>query len=719
MTEPSDAHRYDVEATADLTDTGTRVLKEGETFAVFNRSGEIQSHPKTELGVFHAGTRHLSSFTLTLGDQRLLLLNSDVGRDNVLLTVDLMNPELVSGEEIIHHGTLHAVRHQFLRGGVLHQRLVVTSYAPVTVTLPLTIFFDADFSDIFEVRGTERKKRGRILPGHTTESTVTLCYLGLDDVERRTIVSFSITPDQLDTKHARFATSIPPHGRYELEIAVECLERADKLSKQPNYDQALQETRDILRRLELSDTRIHSSNELMNVWLNRSLADLRMMETIKETGRYPYAGVPWFSTSFGRDGILTALQALWVSPDLARGVLTFLASTQAQALDAASDAEPGKIVHETRDGEMARLNEIPFGRYYGSVDSTPLFLMLAAAYFDASGDLVFMRELWPHLVLGLRWIDEYGDRDGDGFVEYARQTEQGLQQQGWKDSHDSVFHADGSDAKGPIALCEVQGYVYAAKQGLAEVAEALGEPDVAERLKKEAAILRKNFDLAFWCENINSYALALDGQKKQCAVSTSNAGHCLFTGIAFDDKAGRVAQTLLSEELFSGWGIRTLSTRERRYNPMAYHNGSIWPHDNAVVADGLARYGYKDEATRIFSGMFDTSLHVDLHRLPELFCGFPKGQAGPTLYPVACAPQAWAAAAVCLLLRAALGLRVDARNNRIELHQPRLPAFLERLDVTGLRVGSDAIDLEFSRREDDVVVNVLARSGAISVAILK
>ena len=464
---------------------------------------------------------------------------------------------------------------------------------------------------------------------------------------------------------------------------------------------------------------IFTSNEQFNDWLNRSLADLNMMRTDMNSGAYPYAGVPWFCTAFGRDGIITALACLSFNTVFARGVLAYLAATQAEEVSADQDAEPGKVLHEARDGEMAIVGEVPFHRYYGSVDATPLFVVLAGAYYERTGDLAFLRSLWPHVVRALEWIDRYGDRDGDGFVEYARQSCHGLINQGWKDSEDAVFHADGSLAQGPIALCEVQGYVYAAKRAAAGLAAALGDADRARTLNEAADALRDRFETLFWCEELSTYALALDGDKQPCRVRTSNAGHCLFTGIATPDRARRVAATLMSEASFSGWGVRTVAAGDARYNPMSYHNGSVWPHDNALIAAGFARYGLMDEAARIFTGLFDASIFVDLHRLPELFCGFPRrpGEA-PTLYPVACSPQTWASAAVFLLLESCLGLRVQGSERRVLLSHPFLPPSLEQVTIRSLRLDDASIDLVATRHgEGDVSINVVRRKGEPEVIV--
>lgn len=704
-------------ATSSLADDRTRVLKHGETFAVFDRHGDIRQVGLGVQGIYHEGTRFLSRLELRLGKDRPLLLSSTVKDDNALLAVDLTNPDSYTsnGEISIPRGTIHISRTMFLWETRCYERLRLLNYGLVPISFSFSLLLEADFADIFEVRGTKRSRRGRRIDDFAEGGTIVLTYEGLDQVIRRTRLEFSLPPSEVSGTEARFEVGLQPKAELMLFLTVSC-ESVGAAPARLSYQSAFAEAGRALKHAKGRDCDIYTSNEGFNDWLNRSLDDLHMMITATPSGPYPYAGVPWYSTPFGRDGLITAFEALWVNPRLAQGVLSYLAATQAKEEIPEQDAEPGKILHEARSGEMATLGEIPFGRYYGSVDSTPLFIMLAGAYYEHTGDLDFIASIWPNIQLALKWIDKYGDADGDGFVEYARHSPQGLVHQGWKDSKDSVFHADGTLAEAPIALCEVQAYVYAAKRAAATIASALGQPELAAELWQQTHTLQQRFEQVFWCEELATYILALDGHKQPCRVRTSNAGHCLLTGIARRDRAWRTAQTLLGDDSFSGWGIRTVCALEARYNPMSYHNGSVWPHDNALIAWGMARYGFKDAVLKILTGLFDASLFVDLHRLPELFCGFRRrpGQS-PTLYPVACSPQAWAAASVFLLLQACLGLSVKGRENRLVLSNPQLPEFLQEVRIRNLKVGEGIVDLLLQRHGQDVNIRVMRMEGQIAI----
>ena len=713
---------FPVVTTSSRLDEAHRILKHGESFAVFDRAGGI--HPGSEQGLFHEGTRFLSRLELTLESQRPLVLGSTVRQDNALI-VELTNPVLTArGEKpgdrtVVPRDTIHLFATCFLWKEVCYLRWRLHNFGPDPVELRLELLFGADFADIFEVRGTPRPERGTLLDPEKEHAGVTLGYRGLDGAVRRTRLAFSPDPEEMTGAAASFLADLEPRGEATWTVTV-AFRTGDREPPVLAFEEALERSGAQLQARRLGSAGLRSSNERFDDWAERSFSDLHMMITETARGPYPYAGIPWFSTVFGRDGILTALEMLWLDPAPARGVLSYLAATQAHREDPENDAEPGKILHEARLGEMAALGEVPFGRYYGSVDATPLFIILAGAYLQRTADRAFIESLWPHVERALEWIDVYGDLDGDGFVEYKRRSPAGLVHQGWKDSKSSVFHADGRLAEGPIALCEVQGYVYAAYRAAAKLAVALGLNERAERLERQARDLQQEFEQAFWVEEIGTYALALDGDKKPCAVRSSNAGHCLFAGIASPARARQVAETLMSDTSFSRWGIRTLDAREVRYNPMSYHCGSVWPHDNAVIAQGLSRYGFKGMAVQVMSGLYDAVLHFDLQRMPELFCGFHRRlHEGPTRYPVACAPQAWSAASVFLLLQACLGLEIDAPGGRIVLQRPELPDFVKTVRVRNLSVGEASVDLVFERYALDVGTHLERRDGEVEVVVLK
>jgi glycogen debranching enzyme len=695
------------------------VLKHGDTFAVFDAFGDISAAGLDEPGLYHEGTRFLSRLTLRFGTDRPLLLSSRTSTTNEVFGADLTNPDVViRGEVVLARDLVHVFRTRLVANGRCIERVRLVNYAVAPVILPLTFGFAADFVDIFEVRGTRRPARGVMLPTHTGRNFVELAYEGLDRRVRRTRLTWSAAPDEVYEDSVRFVVALDPHETRTIELTIACDEEA---AAAVDFDAALREVTSQRKSIAGASCAITSRSEQFTEWLTRSAHDLEMLMTETPYGPYPYAGVPWFSTPFGRDGIITALEVLWSNPSVARGVLRYLAATQAAEMNAAQDAEPGKILHETRSGEMAALGEVPFGRYYGSIDSTPLFVLLAGQYYSRTADLAFAADIWPNVERALSWIEDYGDRDGDGFVEYARRSRDGLVQQGWKDSNDSVFHADGTLAEGPIALCEVQAYVYAAERAAAAMARALGFGDRAEGLDRSASLLRDRFEAAFWCDELGTYALALDGRKRQCRVLSSNAGHCLFAGIASDEHAVSTARALMGEGMFTGWGIRTVDAAAARYNPMSYHNGSIWPHDNALAAAGFARYKLGSVAAQIMAAMMDVSHFVDLRRMPELFCGFRRrADEGPTLYPVACAPQAWAAGTVFLLLQSCLGLSIDALANRVCIEHPELPASVDQITVRGLSLGEGrAVDLLFERHGADVAVTVLQRTGDVVIAMLR
>src|SRR5467141_1592204 len=577
-----------------------RSLKHDDTFIVLDSHGDIGASAGGPDGLFNGDTRYLARLELILDDLQPLLLGSNLRDDNSVLTVDLTNPDIYrDGRIVLQKDMLHIVRTIFLWRGTAYQRIGLQNHGDRPASLDLTLLFDNDFADLFEVRGERRPHRGVGSGKLLGPADVMLEYNGLDDEWRGTALHFDPRPTRLSVNAATYHLDLAPRQVGSLFVAASCNKPAT--FKPARFFRGLLAHRREMRLLTVGAASIETSNHIFNEVLCQSMADLNMLMTTTPQGRYPYAGIPWYSTTFGRDGIITAMQMLWIDPRVARGVLKRLAFYQAKSIDPLADAEPGKILHEMRGGEMAALREVPFAQYYGSVDATPLFVLLAGLYVERTGDEETLAELWPSIQAALRWIDGAGDPDRDGFVEYRRASEQGLANQGWKDSYDAIFHADGRLAEGYIALAEVQGYVFAGKQLAARCASRLGKSDRARKLMAEAQRIAERFEEAFWCDDLGTYALALDGTKQPCRVRTSNAGQCLFTGIAYSERAQKVAAGIAGESFFSGWGIRTLADTEARYNPMSYHNGSVWPHDNAMVASGMARYGRKDLAARVMS----------------------------------------------------------------------------------------------------------------------
>jgi glycogen debranching enzyme len=695
-----------------------RSLKHDDTFIVLDSHGDIGASAGGPDGLFNADTRYLARLELVLDGLQPLLLGSNLRDDNSGLTVDLTNPDIYrDGRIVLPKDLLHIVRTIFLWRGTAYQRIGLQNHGERTSSLDLTLLFDNDFADLFEVRGERRERRGTTSCRLASPTDVRLDYSGLDGKSRTTALHFDPRPARLSVNAATYHLELAPQQVSSVFVAVSCDKPAG--FRPARFFRGLLAHRREMRCSTSGMTSVETSNDIFNEVLCQAMADLNMLTTDTPQGRYPYAGIPWYSTTFGRDGIITALQMLWLDPRVARGVLKRLAFYQAETTDPLSDAQPGKILHEMRGGEMAALGEVPFARYYGIVDATPLFVLLAGMYVERTGDEETLAELWPSIEAALHWIDGAGDPDRDGFVEYQRASERGLANQGWKDSYDAIFHADGRLAEGHIALAEVQGYVFVAKRSAARCALRLGRKEQALQLEAEARALATRFEEAFWCEELGTYALALDGDKEPCRVRTSNAGQLLFSGMVREDRARLVAADLMRPHLFSGWGIRTVAVGEARYNPMSYHNGSVWPHDNSLIALGLARYGLKHSVAHLFRALFDAATYMDLRRLPELFCGFRREvRRGPTLYPVACAPQAWASATPFTLLEAALGIEFDADRGEIRLRNPRLPVFLNEVVLRDLQLGTSSVDLRVRRHNDEVSLEVLRTRGRIQVSIV-
>ena len=685
------------------------VLKHNDSFAMFDDKGNIrglnEKEHNTADGLIWKDMRIVSRAVLTVNGNEPRAEGADVDDSNVVFTARLKDKDIAVTRSFV------------LWNDNLHEKIEVKNTGAAPAVAKLDYSYDADFKDLFEVRGWERKKKGALEAPKPAQDGEAFVHQGADGVARRAKISFSGAFEQ-GPGAAHFSLSLAP-GETKTVFARLGKDNGEPAASEQAFEAAKAGAAGFIAEQIARRPLITSSNPAFDAWLRQNAADIALLTTEFKSGPYPCAGIPWYSTPFGRDGIITAFQLLWQDPDLARGVLTYLADHQATEASKFHDAEPGKIMHEIRQGEMAGAKEVPHTPYYGTADATPLFISLAGAYFERTGDKAFLQKIWPNVERALEWIDKFGDRDGDGFVEYYRGAESGLGNQGWKDSNDSISHADGTLAPGSIALCEVQGYVYAAKHTAAEIAAALGKADVAKRLEKEAQELAGRFDKAFWSESLGTYALALDGDKKPCLVNSSNPGHLLFSGIVPPEKAAKVAGKLMAPDMFTGWGIRTLSSQEKRYEPVkppeGYHNGTVWVHDTALAAAGFSRYGMEDRAAQLLTALFNAAAHFPRMRLPELFGGFEKkDKEPPAPYPVACNPQAWASASESLLLQAMLGIRIDGRTKTVMVENPQLPPWLDHLSISGLKIGTSSISLEFRRENGKTEVECLQKSADVT-----
>ncbi len=732
------------------TDLGSvQVLKHGNLYLLTDPFGDI--HPDSRgLGLYLSDTRLLSCCSLRVGGTRPVLLQGSMGA-NYRGSIQLTNPSADRNPDAKVHPELQEVagrtigiaRDRLIGVGAMEERVRIVNHSGSELTVPVELELGADDADIFEVRGYPRPERGTLLPIALTPTRATFRYDGLDRRRRSTHIAFSdaaaafgpIDPRSEDqalsggSVRFRWDLMLAPGELHELQWTIWAsiapmedgrpADGAATLFPEPPRVSG-DDGAGAYHAWGRGTTSIQTDHELFNLTLNRSLADLRLLinDGPAEGQRYLAAGVPWFATLFGRDALIASFQSLAFRPQIAMETLEVLAAYQATEVDDWRDAEPGKILHELRTGEMAGAGELPHTPYYGSIDSTPLWLILFAATFDWTGDRAFVERLWPNALKALEWIDRYGDRDGDGFVEYERRSPRGLVNQGWKDSGDCIRDRSGGFAAVPIALAEVQGYVFDAKRRIADIAAIRGDDELAGRLRAESEALRRKFEDAFWVEDERYYAMALDRDKRQVDAIASNAGQCLWSGIASPARARDVADRLMGPGLFSGWGIRTYAAGQTGYNPIGYHTGSVWPHDTSLIAAGLKRYGFDEESNRLVGHVFQAAQHFPDFRLPELFCGFDRDHSAlPVPYPVACSPQAWAAGASFLFVESMLGLRAKAGQRELELRHPNLPDWLGKVTLTNLRVGDASVDLLFHRWRGTTSAEVLRKVGDLSVTI--
>ncbi len=694
------------------------VLKEDEAFLYTNAEGNIPQGNPFGLGFYHKDTRFLSTYEIYLEGKKPLLLSSSAGLDYRSF-IELTNPDIrISNAVRVPQDTLNIRRLRTIEEN-LYERIRVKNYNQFPVEVVIQFVLGADFFDIFEVRGLRRSRRGSVLKPKYDGRFLSLAYVGLDDVFRQTKVEFFPKPTMIQTGPAgatvSYQLSFKARETKNLNLTFKPVvgtERRRSLS----FDTVSSVLHRSYQSWETESTKIVTDNELFNSVLERGQRDIRQLLAETKEGTTVSAGVPWFVAPFGRDSLITCLQTMILNKRPSYETLKMFAGMQGTVTDGWRDEEPGKIMHEIRRGELASLHEIPHTPYYGTIDATPLFLILLAELFKWTGDVGILNSLKEPMDLAVNWLDEYGDSDGDLFVEYKRRSARGLIHQGWKDSAGSVCHKDALPADPPIALAEVQGYVYLAKTELADIYEYLDFGAKAEELRRQAKALKERFNEVFWMTEENCFALALDKNKDRVEVVTSNAGQCLFGGVVKKTLAKKLAHRLMQPDMYSGWGIRTLSKTAPTYNPMQYHSGTIWPHDNSLIAWGLKKYGFAEEANRLATGLFDAALTFTDYRLPELFCGFTRRMPHPPVgYPVSCAPQAWAAGSMFLFLRSMLGLLPDVPRGEIKIDQPKLPRWLNYVMIDNLRVGKGAVSLVFDRDGDHTEYKVVSNTTGLKV----
>jgi glycogen debranching enzyme len=696
------------------------VIKNGNLFFLSEPDGTVPLTPGHGFGLYYHDCRFLKGYALKISGRKpeVLVRNADRG---YMATLGLSNPDLDDrGKSLPKHSVeIRWERVASAEDLALVDTLVLQNLTSDHISFSLEFQFQAAFEDIFAIRGLFQGKHGTRHPPVWENSALCFRYHGADEIERELAIDFSPRPNERLPHIANYRVNLAPRGSRQLRVCLNV--STSEQQKRPLRRSAEIKSNESRERIDgwpKQNTQIHTNSLLLRRVMDRSLNDLRVLRCTLDGGAsYFAAGVPWFVALFGRDSIITALQTLAYDLSIAEYTIRLLAKYQGKELNPWREEEPGKILHELRVGEMAHLGEIPHTPYYGTVDATPLWLVLVGKHATWSGETRLFEQLRPQIEAALNWIEQYGNLDGDGYVKYDCKIEKGLANQGWKDSGDGIVNTDGSLAAPPIALVEVQGYVYQAKIEMAALFRRVGDEERASVLEQQAERLRERFDHDFWVDD-GYYALALQRHNRQAAVLSSNAGHALWSGIARPDRAGRIVESLLSDEMFNGWGVRTLTSRALRYNPLGYHLGTVWPHDNSLIAAGFKRYGLDHEALKIMSGLIEAAVHFQSYRLPELFGGFPQQDYDlPVSYPVACQPQAWSAGAVPYLLTTVLGLEGDGFESRLRIVRPNLPENINEVQVCGLRVGQGSVDLRFTRSGDHVAAIVEQLKGKMEVIL--
>lgn len=688
-------------------------LIDGKTFLSTTFAGDIMPPGAPDAGFFHDDTRFLSRLELRVGGYRTVVLSSSTEQTFA------SQIELTTGQSTLRdsyeipENTVHIRREQLLNSDILYDFLTFENFNFNELELVIEVAYEADFMDVFQVRGMARQQLGHYYKPMVHCDSIVFHYCGRDRVARETLIHLSPEPEQVDGTTARWKLNLPPFKRFQIQTTITPLvEGKRSRAGRVDFGASLRQRREAFAHWESGSTHFESSNRIFDQIIATSIGDFHALQIPEGKEHVIAAGIPWFATMFGRDSIIAAYQSLLLNPKLAGETLRVLARYQGKENDDWRDEQPGKILHEYREGEMTRAREMPFGPYYGSVDSTPLWLILLSETFNWTADEQLVKDMLPHAHAALGWIENYGDLDDDGFIEYLRRSPRGLVNQGWKDSWDANMHRDGEVAKAPLALCEIQGYVYEAKYRMASLMRSFGDIRTADKLKKEAAELARRFEKAFWMPQYGFYAMALDREKRQLQVISSNPGHLLFTRILPQERARVIAQRFMQPDMFSGWGLRTMSQDERVFNPLSYHRGSVWPHDNSIVAHGMALYEFREPALQVFNGLVQAALNFRDYRLPELFCGIQRREHDePVQYPVSCSPQAWASGAIFLLLTSVLGIRPSAHRKELNIVNPVLPDWLDYLNIRNLKIGDSRVGLDFTRRGNRTFCNVVDVDG--------
>ena len=690
------------------------VIRERSTFLLSDPKGNIPHGNRQGFGVYQADTRHLSTYDFTLSglDPVTLLSTAEVGH---AMEQVLTNPTFITreGRTILRGST--EIRRQRSVADILEERVRVTNFNPFAVTLDLRYEFAADFADIFDVRGYKRERAGTLHETAVEERAIEYGYTGIDGVEHSTRIEFDVKPEHIDARSVLFRLTLGRRETSSLRIRISI----DRHGKRAAKLDRLEVVAEQYERWFQSSTQIFTDNEFFNRVMTRSLSDVRMLWSENERGEsYPAAGTPWFDALFGRDSCIVSMQMLAYRPEIAKSCLRLLAKWQGKEVDPGRDEEPGKILHEMRSDELSRAGELPYSPYYGSIDSTPLFLMLVAEYFAWTADVRLVRELLPAIRAAIQWMEVYGDTTGDGYLDYDKRSAKGLVNQGWKDSWEAVVHADGTLARPPLALSEVQGYAYAARSRLAPVLERVGEAKTATRLRRDAKRMYGRYNQDFWLPKQHYAAMALDGDRRPVESVSTNPAHSMWTGLLDPAHCEELCTRLLANDMFTGWGLRTLTAGNPRFNPIGYHLGSVWPHDNSIVAMGFKMYGRDDELSEVMTALFDAAAAFPYFRLPELFGGQTRSaHNAPVPYPVACNPQAWAAGAFPLMTQAMLGIKAEAPERRLRIVNPRLPYWLNSVLIRGLRVGNGEVTLQYRRDGSSTRVEVLEVTAGIDVVM--